>query len=236
MTGYPVAAFVVCAAAAGLASATQLGQTYPRWPWTDLKFGCRWIGIVALDGLSGVAALALVQGLNLPEKDAWLGSVLGWIIVGLLATLVVRANLLAFSIGMLSVPLGFGLIYGALRSLLEPGLRARQWELADAERDGRLTWSLSRADTQAGKLTLANVEAKLRDYVSTSVAANPAGAEVQRRMNQAITSATKDLSAGELEAIKQLITFMVGEGYLAPLNNLLGRPSKGDKRAWRNGP
>ncbi len=55
-------------------------------------------------------------------------------------------------------------------------------------------------------------------------------------MNLAVASATKDVSAGELEAIKQLITFMVGEGYQAPLNNLLGRPAKSDIRSWRNGP
>jgi hypothetical protein len=236
MTGYPVAAFVVCGAAAAVASAAQLAQAYPRWPTTDGQFGRRWLGIIVLDGLSGVAALAIVQALNLPEQNAWLAGVLGWIIVGLLAALVVRANLLTFSIGMVSVPLGFGVIYGALRSLLEPGIVARQWELVDAERDGRLVWSLSRADALAGTLTLSKVEAKLRDYVSTALATNPGGAEVLRRMNLAIASATKDTSAGELEAIKQLITYMVGEGFRAPLNNLLGRPAKRDMRRWRNGP
>ncbi len=124
MTAYLITAFVVSGAAAAAASAVQLGQAYPRWPTTDRKFGCHWIGIVTLDGLAGVAALAIVQALNPPRQNAWLAGALGWIVDGLLATLVVRANLLAFSIGIVSVPLGFGVIYGPLRSLLEPGIKA----------------------------------------------------------------------------------------------------------------
>jgi hypothetical protein len=235
LSSYPVAAFAVSAAAAAVASSAELGKTYRRSPFTDRRFGWRWFGIVALDGLSGVAALAIVGALDWPKHAAWLAGVLGWVVVGVIATLVVRADLLELPVGGLSVPVGFGVVYGTLRSLLEPGLRERQWALSDAERDGRLHWSLEAADTKASSLQLDEVDAKLRDYVSKVVVPkNPSvGPEVQKRANDAIGDARRDLSSGPLEAIKQLITFMVYEDYVPPLDNLLGRPPKGTVRSWR---
>jgi hypothetical protein len=236
MSSYHVAAFVVSAAAAAVASSAELGKTYRRSPFIDGRFGRRWFGIVALDGLAGVAALAIVGVLDWPKHAAWLAGVLGWVVVGLIATLVVRADLLELPVGGLSVPVGFGVVYGTLRSLLEPGLRERQWALSDAERDGRLHWSLETADTQGSSLQLNKVEEKLRDYVSKVVVPrNPSvGPEVQKRTNDAIANAKRDLSSGPLECAKQLITFMVNEDYVAPLDNLLGRPPKRTVRSWRS--
>ena len=147
-----------------------------------------------------------------------------------------RADLLTLPVGGLSVPVGFGVVYGTLRSLLEPGLRERQWELGDSERDGRLLWSLESADKKAATLQLDKVEEKLRDFVSNVIVPrNPSvGADTQKRTNDAIDSAKSNLTSGQLEAIKQLITFMVNEGYISPLNNLLGRPSQKEIRSWRN--
>lgn len=233
--GYPVAAFVVCAAAAALASAAELGTKYHMSPFTDRRFGWRWLAVVGLDALSGVAALAIVQALDWPKHAVWLTGILGWMVVGVIATMVVRADLLTLPVGGLSVSVGFGVVYGTLRSLLEPGLRKRQWQLGDAERDGRLRWSLDSADAKAGTLKLDKVEEKLRAYVSkVIIPENPgAGASALRGMDDAIKNAKRDLSSGELEAIKQLITFMVNEGYIPPLDNLLGQPHKSQVRTWR---
>lgn len=236
MSGYPVVAFVVCAGAAALASSAELGKAYRRSPFTDGRFGRRWFGIVGLDGLSGAAALAIVHALDWPKHATWLTGILGWVVVGLITTLIVRADLLTLPVGGLSVPVGFGVVYGTLRSLFEPGLRERQWELSDSERDGRLLWSLESADRKAATLRLDKVEEKLRDFVSNVIVPrNPSvGADAQRRANDAIDSAKSNLTSGQLEAVKQLITFMVNEGYVSPLNNLLGRASQQEVRSWRN--
>jgi hypothetical protein len=238
MSGYPAAAYIVCAAAAALASSAELGTRYRRSPFTNKQFGWRWFGVAALDGSAGMAALAIVHALDWPKHAVWLNWVLGWAIVGLVATLIVRADLLSLPIGGLSVPIGFGVVYGTVRSLLEPGMVAAQWELDDAERDGRLLWSLGTADAKAATLQLAKVEVKLRDYVSKVIVPRNlgAGADAQRRTNEAIDSARRNTSSGELEAIKQLITFMVNEDYVPPLNRLLGRPTRRQVRSWRNGP
>jgi hypothetical protein len=86
------------------------------------------------------------------------------VLLGLVATIIVRANLLMLPIGIASVPLGFGVVYGTLRSLFERPLRDRLWEVNFGEADGRLQWALAKVDADGTSLTFERVSKAVADY------------------------------------------------------------------------
>jgi hypothetical protein len=240
-SAYPAVAFAVAAGAAAAASAIQLATKYPRWPLADLRFGWRWSAIAGLDAVAGIAALAIVNALGWSKNATWLTSILGWVVVGVIATMVVRADLLELPVGQLSVPVGFGAVYGTIRNLVEPGLKNRHWSLSSEERRGRRIWSLNEADSKyrSASLKFDDMVTVLQDYVLTgaSYKDDDQKNDAILESNKAIEDARKNFSDGGsdagLEAVKQLITYMLEEGYVTTLDNLLGRPSKTVIRAWR---
>lgn len=240
MSDNSIIPFAVCAAAAAIASSVELGNTYSYSPFADRKLCWRWFCIVALDGCAGIAALAVIRAFNWPERASWLSGALGWVAVGVVAALVVRADLLKLPLGAAKIPVGFGIVYGTIRSLLDKDLWKITWELQDADLDGRLKWSLDTADKQnkATQLEFAKFSKKLLGYASADAAARTSreSEESTQKARLAIESAEKNLPADELQAVKQLITFMVSEGYYSPLNRLLGRPSRKETRRWRSAP
>jgi hypothetical protein len=241
VSAYPLVAFAVSAGAAAGASAIQLASEYPRWPLADLRFGWRWSAIAGLDAVAGIAALAIVHALGWSKDATWLTSILGWVVVGVIATMVVRADLLELPVGQLSVPVGFGAVYGTIRSLVEPGLKDRHWSLSNKERRGRRIWSLNTADTkyQSGSLKFDEMVTVMQDYVleGASYKDDNQKNDAIRDANKAIEDARKNLSADGSsagpEAVKQLITYMLEEDYVSILDDLLGTPPKNLIRTWR---
>jgi hypothetical protein len=224
----PVLAYAVAAAAAAVGSAADLGTKYPRFPWAGRAFGMSWFAIVALDAVGGVLAVVIAVAIKLQDHASWLTSYPGWIAIGFAATLIVRANLLTVMIGRTSVPIGFGLVYGTLRSLCERPMKGNFWDLDFGERDGRRGWLLDRVDARVGSLTLERTETVLRDYVD-AVITGAASRDAQKEIDVAKEN------DNEVEGIKQLVTYMNGKGYVKPLYRLLGRPSRTQVKAWRKG-
>ncbi|HVC70405.1 MAG TPA: hypothetical protein VNC61_09165 [Acidimicrobiales bacterium] len=226
LSGY---AYLVAAGAAGIGSGADLAVAYPRTPWSDTTFGLFWSLIVALDVGAGALAALIVSDTELETHASWLSGPLGWMVIGLAAALIVRANLLTISIGPTSVPLGFGLVYGTLRSLCERPLKGCLWDLNWGERDGRETWLLGRVDEKATTLSLERVERILLDYVNTVVPTSDAKSDAET----GITAARGNNNP--IDGIKQLVSLMNSRGYVKPLNRLLGRPSRAQVKQWRHG-
>jgi hypothetical protein len=188
MNSFPAVAFVVGGLSAGVGSWAELANKYRRWPFfKKSRVAGWWLGIIALDCAAGVVALFIVIALKLPEHAQWLHGALGWIVIGLAATLIVRANLLTITLGKTSLPLGFGVIYGLIRSLLEPYLRDGIWNLDYSERQGRLMWSLARVDEPGNTVSLAQATQALKDYVTNVVIVNnPTDQSPQKRLDDVI--------------------------------------------------
>jgi len=232
MNSFPAWAFAVSGFSAGVGSWAELANKYRRWPFIQRQVAGWWLGIVVLDCLAGVGALFVVSALNLSQHAQWLHGVLGWVVIGLAATLIVRANLLTITVGKTSFPLGFGVIYGLIRSLLEPSLRDGVWAVDFSERQGRLSWSLFRVDQLGNRVSLVHAKKVVRDYVTNVVLVNnPTDQSPQKRLDDVIN--VVEANDSEQEAVKQLVTFMVEQRYIAPLGKLVGRPSKSELRSWR---
>jgi len=230
VNAFPPEAYVVASVIAIIGSGADLLSIHRRPPWISARFAGWWGLILVLDGIAGTVAVAISSALTLQRHASWLASPIGWVLLGLVATIIVRANLLMLPIGIASVPLGFGVVYGTLRSLFERPLRDRLWEVNFGEADGRLQWALAKVDADGTSLTFERVSKAVADYVSYATA--PTAPAPVRDLRSAITTAESE--PNEVEQVKFLVTFMVDNGYTAPVYRLLGRPKFQEVRAWRS--
>ena len=220
-------AYAVAALVAGLLSAGELARNYRRPPWSARMFGVCWLLIVCLDAAAGAVAVSISEILKLQSHATWVGSVAGWVMLGAAATLIVRANITDIPLGKASIPIGAGIIYGTLRSLIERPLRDSSWSMDYGEKDGRAGWIIEQMTARADPLTFKQTESAITNYVDVVLA----DSAVSRKVQKEIEAARRNTD--DRVAITQLLTFMSEEGYITPLYRLLGRPSRVQVRSWR---
>lgn len=230
MTSFGDTAYAVAAGTALIASAGELGNLYRQSPFRRSTYAVYWSCILVLDALAGCLALALCSATNLPRHAAWIDSWYGWVVIGLSATLIVRANLTAISVGKASVPIGPGAAYGTLRSLVENPLKSKYWWITYGERQGRSKWILDRVDSKNGSLTFSETKNAVCDFV-VSIIQPKEGYHVMVELEKEIAAAS--LNPNEVEQIKQLVTYMSEKNYTTPLYRILGRPTRSEKRSWQ---
>lgn len=227
--------YLIAAAAAIVAACAELGTTYPRSPLTSVGLWGRWLWILALDGAAGALAILIWHSTSGPHEPAWLTGAVGAAVIGLVASLIVRANLFDVTVGKATVPVGFGVVYGSLRSLVERQLRNKVWELNYSEQSGRLEWSLARVDLLVPKgLTFVKVEKALRNYFDTVILPVVSDNKLKKQIDDGIDAAKLQVVAHEVDAIKQLVALMNEQNFVSPLHGLLGRPAKAQIKQWRS--
>ncbi len=230
MSSFSHWSYLVAASSALIASVCELSNLYRRWPFCNKKFATYWLCITALDAAAGCGAIALCYLFKLAHYYSWLGSWYGWVVVGLSASLLMRANFAPVNVGRASVPIGTGMLYSSLRSLFEKPLKEKNWQIGYALRQGRVRWSLDRVDASQGRLTMDGTSSAIRDFLNDNVTLERSRKELAE-LEVEITSARKN--EAEVEQVKQLITYMVEKNYTAVLDALLGAPSRSVIRGWR---
>jgi hypothetical protein len=223
-------AYLVAGMSAFFASACELGNLYRRWPFCNRKFAYYWFGIALLDTAAGCLAIAICSILKLARNYSWLGNWYGWVVIGLSATLVMRANFKPVKIGNASVPIGTGTLYAGLRTLLEKPLKGKNWQIQYALVIGRLNWSLDFVDNAEPSVSMKSVCDIVRSFIPNNFSSEDVPKEVAD-LEIEIRSAKRNKEP--VEQVKQLITYMVEKEYNVALDALLGPPNRNVIRGWR---
>jgi hypothetical protein len=231
MKSFTGLAYVVSALSAFLACGFELGNEYRRSPFCSMGFGLRWLSITLLDALAGLMAISLCSAMKLAQHYAWLNSWYGWIVIGLSAALMMRANLGPIDFGNRKVPLGTGVFYAAARKIFETPLKDLDWKIGYAIKQGRLQWSLAKIDSVSGELLTTTAVAAVRDYVHQNIVPDN-GDRVREELDLEIGAALDN--PDQIDQIKQLVTFMIAKGYISPLESLLGTPTRKEMKSWRS--
>jgi hypothetical protein len=229
---FPIWSYLIGALAAFFASSIDLTVRFPGSPMWRVAYGRYWLPITLLDSAFACIAVGICSTLHLAGHVPWLATWYGWIAIGVSATLIVRANLTTKVYTRYSLPIGFGFVYGSFRSVFERKLHDEYWDATYSESMGRDQWILEKVDALGGTLTVNATIRAVRNYVALVV--TPAkGPSTMLELDREIDAALSNND--DIDRIKQLVTMMSEKGYLSPLYNLLGRPSRKERRSWRDG-